>query len=71
MEVAGVTLGDCVREFNISVELLDKEVSDEHTWEISKFLQWRRVAPYLKLDDSEVARQWIWIHMEEVSQRNG
>ena len=54
MAMAGVTLEECVREFSISAELLDKRVSDEHLWEVSKFLQWRKAAPYLKLDDSEV-----------------
>ena len=54
MAMAGVTLEECVREFSISTELLDKRVSDEHLREVSKFLQWRKVAPYLKLDDSEV-----------------
>ena len=52
--MAGVTLEECVREFSISAELLDKRVSDDHLREVSKFLQWRKVAPYLKLDDSEV-----------------
>ena len=52
--MAEVTLEDCVREFRISVELLDIRVSDEHLLKVSEFLQWKRIAPYLKLKDSEV-----------------
>ena len=52
--MAGVTLEDCVREFRIPVELLDIRVSDEHLLKVSEFLQWKRIAPYLKLEDSEV-----------------
>ena len=52
--MAGVTLEDCVKQFSISVELLDTTVSDKHIDEVSRFLEWKRVAPYLKLDDSEV-----------------
>ena len=52
--MAAVTLVDCVREFNVPVELLDKRVSDEHIRAVSRFLQWRKVAPYLMLDDPEI-----------------
>ena len=51
--MAGVTLDDCVRQFSLSVELLDSAVSGEDIQEVSKFLQWRRVAPYLELNQSE------------------
>ena len=54
MERTAVTLVDCVREFNVPVELLDKRLSDEHIRAVSRFLQWRRVAPYLMLEDSEI-----------------
>ena len=54
MAVAGVTLEDCVREFSISVRLLDKRVGDEHLRKVSKFLPWKRIAPYLELKDFEV-----------------
>ena len=52
--MAGVKLEDCIEQFGIPVELLDTAVGDEHIREVSRFFQWRRVAPYLKLDDSEV-----------------
>lgn len=52
--MAGVTLEDCVREFSIPVELLDERISDEHILEVSRFLEWRTVARWLKLDDTEV-----------------
>jgi len=51
--MAGVTLKDYVKHLSIPVELLDTTISDKHTQEVSRFLEWRRVAPYLKLDDSE------------------
>ena len=54
LEMAGITLWDCVREFSVPVELLDNKITDEHIREVSRFLQWRRVAPYLKLNDSEI-----------------
>lgn len=43
----GVTLEDCVKQFSISVELLDTTVSDEHIRAVSKFWEWRTVAPHL------------------------
>ena len=52
--MAGVTLEDCVREFSISEELLYKRISDDHILEVSMFSEWRTVARWLKLNDSEV-----------------
>ena len=52
--MAGITLEDCAKHLSIPVELLDTTISDKHTQEVSRFLEWRRVAPYLKLDDSEI-----------------
>ena len=54
IRMAGVTLEDCVKHLSIPVELLGTTISDKHTQEVSRFLEWRRVAPYLKLDDSEI-----------------
>ena len=49
-------------EFNVPVELLDKRLRDEHIRAVSRFLQWRRVAPYLMLEDSEIeAVNWMGI----------
>lgn len=38
---------DCVKQFSISVELLDTTVSDEHIRAVSKFWEWRTVVLYL------------------------
>lgn len=51
--MAGVTLEDCVKQFGISVELLEATVSADHIRDVSKFWDWRRVAPQL-IGDSEV-----------------
>lgn len=51
--MAGVTLEDCVKQFGISVELLEATVSADHIRDVSKFWDWRRVAPQL-ISDSEV-----------------
>ena len=45
--MARVTLEDCVKQFSISVELLGTTVSDEHIRAVSKFWEWRTVAPHM------------------------
>ena len=40
-------------EVGVSPDKLEREVSEEHLLSISKFLSWRRVAPYLKLGEVE------------------
>ena len=49
-----VTLDELVATVGISLETLDQKCTDEHTRTISEFLDWRRVAPYLELDDAAI-----------------
>jgi len=55
MAVHGLTVRECVEEFGVSIHMLDKAVSEEHVKEISKFWDWRTVAPQL-IGDKEVER---------------
>ena len=52
--MAGITLGDCIEHFDLPAEVLDAKCSDEHILDVSRFLDWKGVARYLKLSDSEV-----------------
>ena len=52
--MAGITLDECIEEFNLSDDILDTKCSDEHILAVSRFLDWKGVARYLKLTDSEV-----------------
>ena len=52
--MAGITLDDCIEEFNLADDILDTKCSDEHILAVSSFLDWKGVARYLKLNDSEV-----------------
>ena len=52
--MAGITLEDCIEHFHLAAEVLDAKCSDEHILDVSRFLDWKGVAPYLKLTDSEV-----------------
>ena len=52
--MAGITLDDCIEHFDLAAEVLDAKCSDEHILDVSRFLDWRGVARYLKLSDSEV-----------------
>ena len=52
--MAGITLDECIEEFNLSDEVLDTKCSDEHILAVSSFLDWKGVARYLKLNESEV-----------------
>ena len=52
--MAGITLGDCIEHFDLTDEVLDAKCSDEHILDVSRFLDWKGVARYLKLTESEV-----------------
>ena len=52
--MAGITLDDCIEHFDLTAEVLDAKCSDKHILAVSSFLDWRGVAPYLNLTDSEV-----------------
>ena len=52
--MAGITLDDCIEHFDLTAEDLDAKCSDEHILDVSRFLDWKGVARYLKLTDSEV-----------------
>ena len=48
--MAGITLDDCIEHFDLAAEVLDAKCSDEHILDVSRFLDWKGVAAYLKLD---------------------
>ena len=48
------TLHDLVKHADISPTLLDRECLDDHLTSISLFLDWRRVAPHLGLDKTDI-----------------
>ena len=52
--MAGITLDECIEQFDLAAEDLDEKCSDEHILAVSRFLDWKGVAPYLNLTDSEV-----------------
>ena len=52
--MAGITLDDCTEHFDLATEVLDAKCSDEHILDVSRFLDWKGVARYLKLTDSEL-----------------
>ena len=52
--MAGITLDDCIQHFDLAAEDLDATCSDEHILSVSSLLDWKGVARYLKLTDSEV-----------------
>ena len=52
--MAGITLDDCIQRFDFTDEVLDAKCSDEHILDVSRFLDWKGVARYLKLTESEV-----------------
>ena len=52
--MAGITLDECIQRFDLAAKDLDAECSDEHILNVSRFLDWRGVAPHLNLTDSEV-----------------
>ena len=49
------TLDDLVERLNIPLGLLDQACSDDHFTSISLYLDWRRVAPHLGLDKTDIA----------------
>ena len=52
--MAGITLDDCIEQFGLDDEVLGTKCSEEHILAVSSFLNWKGVAPYLELTDSEV-----------------
>ena len=48
------TLDGLVKAVGISPTLLEQKCSDEHLKAISLFLDWRRVAPHLELDETDI-----------------
>ena len=48
------SLVELVKEVRISVALLDQRCSDDHANKISLFLDWRRVAPHLGLNERDI-----------------
>ena len=52
--MAGITLNECIQRFDLADEVLDAECSNKHIADVSRFLDWRGVAQYLKLTDSDV-----------------
>ena len=65
--MAGITLDECIQEFNLSDEVLDTKCSDEHILTVSTFLDWKGVARYLKL----MIQKWVqWSQMGGMSRIN-
>ena len=52
--MAGITLEDCMKHFDLTAEVLDAKCSIKHIADVSGFLDWKGVAQHLKLTDSEV-----------------
>ena len=48
------TLAEVLNKVGISQDTLDQECSDAHLVSISQFLDWRRTAPHLGLDLTEI-----------------
>ena len=48
------TLNGLVKEVRIPPALLDQKCSDEHLKSISRFLDWRTVAPHLGLSETDI-----------------
>ena len=48
------TLDGLVKAAGISPTLLEQKCSDEHLKATSFFLDWRRVAPHLELDETDI-----------------
>ena len=48
------TLDGLVKKLDIPLSLLDQECSDDHLKSISLYLDWRRVAPHLGLDMTDI-----------------
>ena len=55
MHMEPPTLDDLVERLNIPLGLLDQACSDDHFASISLYLDWRRVAPHLGLDKTDIA----------------
>ena len=52
--MAGITIDDCIKHFDLTAEVLDAKCSNKHIADVSRFLDWKGVAQYLKLTDSDV-----------------
>ena len=48
------TLDGLVKKLDIPLSLLDQECSDDHLKSISLYLDWRRVAPHLGLEKTDI-----------------
>jgi len=49
-----VTISELVKVVGISKTYLDKRCTDEHLSSIARFLDWRTIAPYLGLTETEI-----------------
>ena len=52
--MAGITLEDCMKHFDLTAEVLDAKCSIKHIADVSGFLDWKGVARHLKLTDSDM-----------------
>ena len=52
--MAGITLDECIQQFDLADEVLDAKCSDKHILDVSRFLDWKGVASYLKLTGSDM-----------------
>ena len=48
-----VTIDELVEVVGLLPEQLDQKCSDDHLYSLSQFLNWRRIAPYIGLNDTD------------------
>ena len=54
MALPDPTLDGLLKEVGIPMSLLEQRCSDDHLTSISLFLYWRKVAPHLGLDETDI-----------------